>query len=208
MIPVATAVIGFFGLQTTDLIEKNFRKPIVKIQTKRFPEGININFEVDKASIESITLSYDIAGNIVGFENPNSVADVHASAFVIGGQTNKWVLNRVEIELKKIRPRKLISFTVKYRNQDNLDNLLKNMPQNQTSESIKKIITESIKKYKVSFIWNHKGERFYEDQWRLTENDNLTTQPKIITGGYLYFVPEYKAPPPELVPKRELTDTF
>jgi hypothetical protein len=91
--------------------------------------------------------------------NPRS--DAFYAAWVEGEPNMPYITNRLELLLSDIAPRKKLHFIVYY------------LP----LQTKKQITFPGGDRYEVSYKWEYKGGRFSDVQWRMVENDRLTTPP-------------------------------
>ncbi len=119
----------------------------------------NIDIISNNSSLNSAVLIFHLPCHVLNIEKLHREADAKSVVYIEGEQDTYFITNRAEIRIEDIIPNKKITFKMKVRKID----------------SHVGYVDSDV--YWLSYIWNHKGERFYGSEWRSFNNDAKVKPP-------------------------------
>ena len=187
ILPTVAALLAFALTITVDEISRNYEKPTIYIKTDKSENNLRLFIKSDKSSVESVSLEYHLLGHITNLMNHNSTTDVLTQAWAIGDPQMPYLTNKFELLLERIVPNKNLQYDISFNNLN-------------TKSKINFLNDD---KYKITYVWNYKGEKYFETEWHQTIDDKLTDNPNGIIGVIRYNK-NPKATFSPIIKKREL----
>lgn len=170
---VAVAVIAAIAIVLVDFISDGLRKvllrPSITVQTSRQENEITISVKI-KGSVDRISLNYPVIGIITNFQNLNPLTEARTvAAKAIGGTASSSVQNNLQMTITDIKKDAVLQYKIFY------------------EPSQQAIQIAGTDRYELVYTWEYNAEKIQNTEWRMTNDDAITTNPPVQVIGTQVF---------------------
>jgi len=148
--------------------------PQVKVYIKKGYDEIYITIRAERY-VSTLALDVPIVGKFINIHEHFSVTEAVTVSQKIVGENSETSINNIELFIEKIQPKNDIVYRILFRRYDN-------------------VYVTGIYRYKVSYIWQYRGDILSKEQWFSLITGEPVKDPLIKIRGFKYinkgFTPE------------------